>query len=46
MLKEFLWETFKQTGSIDAYVFFKEVEEKNEPENETMNLREELILLK
>lgn len=30
MLKEFLWETFKSTGSIEAYVFYKEIEEKDE----------------
>lgn len=26
MLKEFLWETFKKTGNIEAYVFYKEIE--------------------
>jgi hypothetical protein len=26
MLKEFLWETFKRTGDIEAYLLFKEVE--------------------
>lgn len=29
MLKEFLWETFKRTGDIEAYVFYKEIEEKD-----------------
>jgi hypothetical protein len=26
MLKEFLWETFKRTGDIEAYLLFKEIE--------------------
>ncbi len=29
MLKEFAWMTFENTGSIDAYVFYKEIEDKN-----------------
>jgi hypothetical protein len=30
MLREFVWKTFENTGSIDAYVFYKEIEEKNQ----------------
>ncbi len=29
MLKDFAWNTFEFTGSIDSYFFFKEIEEKN-----------------
>ena len=29
MLRDFAWKTFENTGNIDAYVFLKEIEEKN-----------------
>lgn len=29
MLKDFVWKTFEKTGSIDSYVFYKEIKEKN-----------------
>ena len=28
-LKDFAWRTFEETGDIDAYVFLREIEEKN-----------------
>lgn len=34
MLRNFLWETFEKTGNIEAYVTFKEIEEKNKTSNE------------
>lgn len=30
MLEETIWKTFEITGSIDAYMFYKELKEKNE----------------
>lgn len=27
MLKDFAWKAFENTGNIDAYVFFREIEE-------------------
>jgi hypothetical protein len=35
MLKEFLWETFQRTGDIQAYIAYKEIEDREnsiEPE--------------
>ena len=29
VLKDFAWNTFEFTGSIDSYFFFKEIEERN-----------------
>ncbi|HHW49520.1 MAG TPA: YqzL family protein [Clostridiaceae bacterium] len=29
MLKDFLWKAFECTGSIDSYIFYKEIEEKD-----------------
>lgn len=29
VLKEFAWNTFESTGSIDSYFFFKEIEERD-----------------
>lgn len=29
MLKEFLWKAFEKTGNIDAYIFIKEIEQKD-----------------
>ncbi len=29
MLKEFVWRTFENTGNVDAYIFYKEIEERN-----------------
>jgi hypothetical protein len=28
MLKEFAWRTFEDTGNIDSYMFYKELEKK------------------
>ncbi len=28
MLKEFVWNAFEYTGSVESYMFFKELEEK------------------
>lgn len=44
MLKDFLWETFRNTGSIDAYVFFKEIEDRNNIVNETNKTKEEVAI--
>lgn len=29
MLKEFAWKTFEFTGSIDSYIFYREIEERD-----------------
>jgi hypothetical protein len=42
MLKEFLWETFKKTGNIEAYVFYKEMEQTDEVEMELEHANEEV----
>jgi hypothetical protein len=28
MLRDFAWDTFEHTGSIESYIFFKELEKK------------------
>lgn len=28
MLKDFAWKTFENTGSIDSYILYKEIDEK------------------
>lgn len=49
MLKEFLWEAFRKTGNIEAYVFYKEIENKIESNQkskiliEQLDIREELV---
>jgi YqzL-like protein len=42
MLKEFLWETFKKTGNIEAYVFYKEIEESDKTLSEVEKNNEEV----
>lgn len=44
MLKEFLWKAFEKTGNIDAYVFYKEMEEKSKALDEGMITREEVAI--
>jgi hypothetical protein len=34
MLKELFWDTFKNSGNIEAYIFFKELDEYNKSSNE------------
>lgn len=34
MLRDFLWEAFKSTGSIEAYIFYKEIETNNDSEDD------------
>ncbi|MCX8130261.1 MAG: YqzL family protein [Clostridia bacterium] len=41
MLREFVWKTFENTGSLDAYVFFKEIEEKNRIKQDSSIAEEE-----
>lgn len=44
MLKEFAWNTFINTGNIDAYVFFKEIEEKSRVLKEASMAEEEVAI--
>ena len=44
MLKEFAWKAFESTGSIDTYIFMKEIEEKNRIVEETAVVREEIAI--
>lgn len=43
MLKEFLWEAFQRTGNIEAYVMYKEIEERTEREKEKGGVREDVL---
>lgn len=44
MLKEFAWKTFENTGSIDSYIFYKEIEEKNKAVAESRIAEEEAAI--
>jgi|LSQX01.3.fsa_nt_gb hypothetical protein len=34
MLTDFIWRTFENTGSIESYMFFKELHNKNKKQKE------------
>jgi len=42
MLKEFAWSAFEMTGSIDAYVFYKEIEAQNRVQEDNLLAKEEV----
>lgn len=44
MLMDFVWNVFKTTGSIDSYVFMKEIEEKYKLEPERDESQEEATI--
>ncbi|MCX7923510.1 MAG: YqzL family protein [Clostridia bacterium] len=44
MLKEFAWNLFQNTGNIDAYVFYKELEEKNKALNDQKAAEDEVAV--
>lgn len=46
MLKEFAWKAFESTGSIDSYIFLKEIEEKNRITEETEAVKDEVAISK
>jgi len=41
MLKDFAWKAFESTGDIEAYKFYKEIEQKSKLLNETKIAEEE-----
>ena len=41
VLKEFVWKTFEDTGNIDSYMFFKEIEESIKTVSESKIAEEE-----
>ena len=41
MLRDFAWRTFEYTGSIESYIFLKEIEENKKVFNETKMAEEE-----
>lgn len=41
MLRDFAWRAFENTGSVDSYIFLKEIEEKAKVFNEKMMAEEE-----
>ncbi len=44
MFKEIIWKTFENTGSIDAYMLFKEIEGKAPVKSEELIIGEEVAL--
>lgn len=46
MLKEFAWKAFESTGSIDSYIFLKEIEEKNRIAEEAEAVKDEVAISK
>ncbi len=43
MVKDFLWETFKRTGDIEAYMGYKEIKETGDSEAAEKHATEEVI---
>jgi hypothetical protein len=43
MLKEFLWNTFINTGELEAYTFYKEIRDKGTDKNKSVKKYEEEI---
>ena len=41
MLRDFAWRAFEQTGSIESYIFFREIEESKKVFDETKIAEEE-----
>lgn len=44
MLKEFIWDSFVNTGSVEYYVFYKEIEEKTKVFEERKIAEEEAAI--
>lgn len=44
MLKEFAWSAFEKTGNIDAYVFYREIQERNSQISETKAAEQEVAI--
>jgi hypothetical protein len=40
MLKELFWDTFKNSGNIEAYIFYKELDEFNNKSKENTVVEE------
>ena len=40
MLKDLFWDAFKNSGNIEAYIFFRELDEFNNKNNEKNNIEE------
>lgn len=36
MLKDFVWKIFEYTGSVDSYIFYKEMEERDSAEEQSV----------
>lgn len=44
MLRDFAWYTFEKTGSLESYIFFKQLEDKGTfPEEQTIAEQEAAI---
>ncbi|AUS96392.1 YqzL family protein [Clostridium thermosuccinogenes] len=46
MLKEFAWSAFEKTGSVDAYVFYKEIEAHDKIQENNALAKEEVAASK
>lgn len=44
MLKDFVWNTFENTGNIESYILFKELEEKRDVLKERKIAEEETAI--
>ncbi len=44
MLKEFAWKTFEDTGGIDSYLFYRNLEDLYHAENKGTEVFEEVLL--
>ncbi len=46
MLREFAWKTFENTGSVNAYVFYREIETYRRQESQTKLAQDEVASIK
>jgi hypothetical protein len=44
MFREFAWRTFENTGSVDAYMLFREIEVKDKAVTESIIAQEEVAI--
>ncbi len=44
MLEEFAWRAFENTGSVDAYILFREIQAKDKAVSESIIAREEVAI--
>lgn len=44
MLQDFVWNTFEKTGNVDAYLFYKQVEQIHSDKNISTHMMQENLI--